>query len=298
MEIITLEQAKRIRFDGLSIALGTFDGLHIGHMALLSAARSSGGQSAAFTFDTLPSDLFSVDLKPTHLFTLEEKIEAFRHTRIDYLCISGFDRRFAGLDKNVFALLILNTFHPRNIVAGYNYTYGRRAEGNVDTLADFGAKHKCNIMIIPPVIYDDEPVSSSRIRECIAAGALERANALLGYNYGISGTVETGNGLGNKLGFPTANIIVAREKILPLRGVYSVDVAVNGRNYKGVCNIGVRPTVTRGIKETVEVHIISLSEDIYGQKIKVAFKKRLRDEMRFGSKEELIDQIKCDIANI
>ncbi len=298
MEVITLEKAKKMKFRGLSIALGTFDGLHLGHIELLKAVRSFGGQSAAFTFDTLPSDLFSVDHKPMHLFTLEEKTEAFRHTGIDYLCISGFDRRFAGIDKNAFALLILNTFHPKNIVVGYNYTYGRLAEGNVDTLSSFGSEHECNVTIIPPVIYDDEPVSSTRIRECIAAGAIERANALLGYIYNISGVVETGSGLGNKLGFPTANITAAKEKILPLRGVYSVDVTVNGKIYKGVCNIGVKPTVSRGVKETIEAHIISLSEDIYGQKITIAFKKRLRDEMKFGCKEELVAQIKRDVGNI
>ncbi len=297
MEVITLEKAKRIKFSSLSIALGTFDGLHLGHMELLKAVKAFG-QSAAFTFDTLPSDLFSVDHKPMHLFTLEEKIEAFRHTGIDYLCISGFDRRFAGIDKNVFANLILNTFHPKNIVAGYNYTYGRRAKGNIDTLISFGDEHKCSVTIIPPVIYEDEPVSSSRIRECIAAGAIERANVLLGYTYNISGVVETGIGLGNKLGFPTANITAAKEKILPLRGVYSVDVTLNGKVYKGVCNIGVKPTVTSGIKETIEAHIISLSENIYGKKITIAFKKRLRDEMKFAGKEELIEQIKRDVANI
>jgi riboflavin kinase/FMN adenylyltransferase len=298
MEIITLEKAKGIKFNDLSIALGTFDGLHIGHMALIKAAKTLDGQSAAFTFDKLPIDLFSVDHKPMHLFTLDEKIQAFQHTGLDYLCISGFDRKFAGLDKNDFASLILSAFRPINIVAGYNYTYGKRAEGNVDTLAEFGMANKCNIMIIPPVIYDDEPVSSSRIRECLWAGAVERANALLGYKYNISGVVETGSGLGNRLGFPTANITVAKEKILPLRGVYSVDVAVNGRDYKGVCNIGVKPTVSRGIKETVEIHMISMSSDIYGRKITVAFNKRLRDEMRFGSKEELVDQIKRDIDKI
>lgn len=298
MEIITLDKAKKIKFKDIAIALGTFDGLHIGHIALINATKAFGGQSAVFTFDTLPSDLFSVDHKPMHLFTLEEKIEAFKHTGIDYLCVAGFDRRFAGIDKNVFASLLLSTFNPMHIIAGYNYTYGRRAEGNVDTLSVFGAEHKCEIKIIPPVIYDDEPVSSTRIRECIAAGAIERANALLGYKYSISGVVERGNGLGNKLGFPTANITAAKEKILPLRGVYSVDVIVGGKNYKGVCNIGVKPTVTSGIKETIEIHIISLSADIYGESITVSFTKRLRDEMKFGSKEELINQIRHDVANI
>lgn len=298
MKVITLEQAKKTKFSDLSVALGTFDGLHLGHIALLEAVKGYSGESAVFTFNSLPSDLLLTDNKPMRLFTLEEKIEAFSKTGIDYLCIARFDKRFASVDKDVFASLILGTFKPKNIVAGYNYTYGRHALGNVDTLKIFCEGRGCDVEIISPVIYDDEPVSSSRIRECIAAGAVERANALLGYCYSVSGTVERGAGLGNKLGFPTANITAAKEKALPLRGVYSVEVAVDERSYKGVCNIGVKPTVSKGIVETVEAHILSLSEDIYGKKITIMFKKRLRDEMKFKSKEELIEQIKRDIENI
>lgn len=298
MKIITLEQAKRTKFSDASIALGTFDGLHIGHMALIRALKGFKGENAVFTFDSLPSDLFLAEHKPEHLFTLDEKTAAFRSAGIDYLCIARFDRKFAGIDKTAFASAILNIFSPRNIIAGYNYTYGRHAQGNIDTLKTFGEQHGCNVEIIPPVIFDGEPVSSTRIRECIAAGSVERANELLGYRYSVSGTVEKGSGLGNKLGFPTANITAAREKILPLRGVYSVNVAVGGSEYKGVCNIGVKPTVSDGVRETIEAHILSLSEDLYGQNVTIYFLKRLRDEKRFGSKEELVAQIKRDITEI
>ena len=298
MEIISLEQARRTRFSGLSIALGTFDGLHMGHMALVNALLGFGGESAVFTFDSLPSDLFFAEHKPAHLFTLEEKAAAFSNTGIDYLCVARFDRKFAGINKTAFASTIINTFSPRNIVAGYNYTYGRHAQGNVDTLKSFAEKYGCNVVIIPPVIFDGEPVSSTRIRECIAAGGIERANALLGYKYSVSGAVERGTGLGNKLGFPTANITADREKILPLRGVYSVNVTVGGMEYKGVCNIGVKPTVSDGVKETIEAHILGLSADIYGQDVTISFLKRIRDEKKFGSKEELTAQIKRDITEI
>ncbi len=298
MKVITLEQAKSIKFKELSIALGTFDGLHFGHMALLEAAKSLGGESAAFTFDSLPSNLLLTDKKPMCLFTLDEKTAAFEKTGIDYLCIASFDRRFACTDKDAFAALIQSVFSPKKIVAGYNYTYGKHALGNVDTLKEFGDAHGCDVIVIPPVIYDDEPVSSTRIRECIAAGAVERANALLGYSYSICGEVEKGSGLGNKLGFPTANISVAKEKAMPLRGVYSVEVDVEGTLYKGVCNIGVKPTVSKGIVETVEAHLLGMSDDIYGKNITIIFIKRLRDEMKFKNKEALIAQIKRDISNI
>lgn len=298
MEIITLDQTKKMKLSGLSLALGTFDGLHIGHMKLIEAVKSYNGLSAVLTFDSLPSDIFITDQKPMHLFTLEEKKTAFGSTGIDYICVIPFDKRFASLESGAFESLLLNSFSPVNIVAGYNYTYGRHAHGNVDTLKEFGNKHGCNIEIIPPVIFDGEPVSSTRIRECINAGSIEKANMLLGYNYSISGVVERGEGLGNKLGFPTANVRSAKEKAIPLRGVYSVDVVVKNNVYKGVCNIGVRPTVSNSARESIEVHIISLNADIYGENVTVKFNKRLRGEIKFNSADELTEQIKRDISNI
>ena len=298
MKIISLEMAKKIKFKNVSVALGTFDGLHVGHMALISALKEYGGDSVVFTFDSLPSDLLLDDQKPMRLFTLGEKKDAFKNAGIDYLCITAFDRKFANIDKDDFASLILKVFSPVNIVAGYNYTYGKHAMGNVDTLSETGKKYGCNINIIPPVIFDGEPVSATRIRECIEAGSIVKANALLGYRYSLSGAVTKGAGLGSKLGFPTANVKVAREKVVPMRGVYSVDVCINGDVYKGVCNIGVRPTVSSNEKETIEIHIVSLSKDLYGENIKVIFNKRLRDEMKFRNTDTLIEQIKKDITNI
>ncbi|MGI5850443.1 MAG: bifunctional riboflavin kinase/FAD synthetase, partial [Christensenellales bacterium] len=295
MKIISLEQAKKIRFSDVSIALGTFDGLHLGHMTLINAVKNFSGTSAVFTFNSLPLDLFCADHKPMRLFTLEEKIDAFHKTGIDYLCITSFDKKFACMDKDVFSAMILNVFSPKNIVAGYNYTYGRHALGNADTLEKYGKEHGCNVDIISPVIFDGEPISATRIRECIAAGSVEKANQLLGYSYSITGTVGKGKGLGSKLGFPTANIIVAKEKIIPLRGVYAVDVAVGQHMYKGVCNIGVKPTVSSGITETIEVYVVSLYEDIYGEKVSVYFNKRIRDEKKFNNIDELKAQIAYDI---
>ena len=298
MKLLTLEQANKIPFGALSLALGTFDGLHIGHMALIDAANSFQGQSAVFTFDGLPMDLFNADHKPLQLFTVEEKIAAFEKTGIDYLCMVRFDKRFADIGRKDFLAMIVKVFSPKNIVVGYNYSYGKHAEGDVDTLEKYGQSHGFNLDVIDPVILDGEPVSATRIRECIAAGRVEKANALLGYSYNLSGTVGRGKGLGNKLGFPTANVHVAKEKIVPLRGVYSVDVAVGGKRYKGVCNIGVKPTVSSGKKETIEVYVISLNKNIYDQQITVYFNHRIREEKKFGSTDELVAQIEQDVLKI
>ena len=298
MKIIDLKQAKRTRFKDLSLALGTFDGLHLGHMALIDALKAYDGHSAVFTFDSLPMDLFSADHKPMRLFTIDEKKEAFEQTGIDYLCITHFDKRFADMDKDQFTRMLKKVFSPKHVIAGYNYTYGRHAAGNGDTLTAQGQKLGFETHIIPPVIFDGEPVSSTRIRECIAAGGIERANALLGYAYDIRGTVHRGQGIGESLGFPTANISVAREKSIPRRGVYATHVLVGGQRYRGVCNIGVRPTVSNSMKESIEVHILDLNRDIYGEEIVIYFDRRIRDERRFTSQDELITQINRDIESL
>lgn len=298
MKIIDMKQAKKTRFKNLSLALGTFDGLHIGHMALIDALTAYPGQSAVFTFDSLPIDLFSAEHKPMRLFTIEEKKEAFSRTGIDYLCITHFDQRFANMDKHDFTVMLKKVFSPEHVVAGYNYTYGRHAKGDVDTLTRDGASLGFETQIISPVIYDGEPVSSTRIRECIAAGGIMRANALLGYSYDIRGIVERGQGIGDTLGFPTANITVAREKIIPRRGVYATHVRVGEDCYRGVCNVGTRPTVSSDNRETIEVHILDLNKNIYGEEITIYFDKRLRDEKKFNSTDELIAQIRNDIAKL
>ena len=299
MRVINWPQAKKMRYNELSLALGTFDGLHIGHMALIEAVKQGPGESAVLTFDALPIDLFIGDHRPMRLFTLDEKKAAFEKTGIDYLCVAHFDKKFASINLHAFETMIKETFMPVRIAAGYNYTYGRHAEGNADTLEKAGKTMGFDVCVIPPVIYDDEPVSATRIRECIEAGNVERAAVLLGYGYSMTGRVGAGRGIGSrKLGFPTANLCVPEEKIIPLRGVYGVDINVDGKQYKGVCNIGVNPTVSSGTRESIEIHILTLNQDIYGQVISVSFYKRIRDERKFDSIQALKEQISKDIQSI
>ncbi len=299
MKIITLQQAKQLPFAGLSLALGTFDGLHIGHMALIDAVKSKGGQSAVLTFDSLPADFFYGEHRPMRLMTMEEKAQALEKTGIDFLCLAHFDKKFAGISKDRFTAMLHEVFHPVALVAGYNYTYGRDAKGDADSLIEDGQKYGFEVLVIPPVISEGEPVSATRIRECIEAGHVERAAQLLGYSYPLTGTVGTGRRIGtNKLGFPTANLVPPPEKIIPLRGVYGVSVSALGGEYKGVCNIGVNPTVSNGTRETIETHIIGLSDDLYNQKITIRFDKRLRGEIKFSGLEELKAQIQRDIESL
>lgn len=299
MQIISWAQAQKTKFSDLSLALGTFDGLHIGHMALIDAVKQIPGQSAVFTFDALPMDIFNTSHPPMRLFTLDEKKAAFEKTGIDFLCIAHFDKRFASIDHHAFPRMLKNAFNPVCVVAGYNYSYGKHAKGSTSSLARDGESLGFEVREIAPVIYDGEPVSSTRIRECIEAGSVDRAADLLGYSYSLTGTVGTGRGIGSrKLGFPTANLMAPPEKIVPLHGVYGVDIALDGKKYQGVCNIGVNPTVSAGGRESIEIHILALNQDLYGKTISVSFKKRIRDEKKFGSLEELKAQIERDIQSI
>ena len=298
MRVITLDEAKGIKFNRLSLALGTFDGLHVGHMALIEAAKSGDGESAVFTFDSVPMELFSADSRPLRLFTLEEKMEAIRRTGVDYLCAVHFDKAMAGIRHEAFIGMIRDAFRPERIVVGYNFTYGRHAQGNAETLQLAGETLGFEVCVIPPVIAEGEPVSSTRIRECLAAGSIARANRLLGYEYSISGIVGRGRGIGSRLLYPTANIIVGKEKLLPRKGVYDVDIATDGKIYQGVCNIGVNPTVSSGVRESIETYIIGMEREMYGEKITVRFKKRIRDEIKFADAQALKEQIARDIASV
>lgn len=295
MKTITLEQAKKIDFDRASVALGTFDGLHVGHIALIDAAKKHSGDTVAFTFDALPAYLFYAHHKPMQLYTMSEKIKAFERTGIDYLCVTHFDQSFAGMDKLDFEKLLVNVFSPINVIAGYNYTYGYHAEGTADQLLRDGALLGYNVEVIPKVLVNDIPVSSTKIRECLWNGQIETANSLLGYSYSMSGMVVHGKGIGRTLGFPTANINVAKEKIVPKNGVYSVQVTVADEVFKGVCSVGVNPTIEAHAQRTIEPHILNFDRDIYDATITVAFKKRIRDEIRFENTDQLCDQIQKDI---
>lgn len=299
MKVITLQQAKQLPFQSPALALGTFDGLHIGHMALINAAKSIATQSAVLTFDSLPADFFYGEHRPMRLMTMDEKVQTLEAAGIDFLCLAHFDKKFAGISKERFIAMLHETFHPSALVAGYNYTYGREAKGDADSLQQDGIKYGFEVMVIPPVILEGEPVSATRIRECLEAGNVERAAKLLGYNYALTGAVGAGRRIGtNKLGFPTANLVPPPEKIIPLRGVYGVAVQVKGAQLKGVCNIGVNPTVSNGVRESIETHIIGLSDDLYGQTMTIRFEKRIRGEQKFNSIEELKAQIQRDVDSL
>ena len=273
MKTITLKQANEINFNRASVALGTFDGLHRGHNALIQAALKYVGDTVAFTFDTLPISVFKQQHRPMQLFTMQEKIEAFSKTGIDYLCVAHFDKDFAGLTRDEFETLLIDTFNPDNIIAGYNYTFGKDAEGTADVLTQDVKKLGCNVDVISKVLVNGNDVSSTKIREYLWDGDITNANNLLGYQFFITG--EAHELTDKNSAQTTINIDVPQKKISPRNGSYNVMVKVNENLYDAVCTVDIKNGVSE--ERSVKVDIQDIKEDVAGEIVTVVFKERLSD---------------------
>lgn len=273
MKTITLKQAKEIDFNRASVALGTFDGLHRGHNALIQAALSHVGDTVAFTFDTLPINVFKKQQRPMQLFTMKEKIVAFSKTGIDYLCVAHFDKDFAGLTRDDFERLIIDTFNPDNIIAGYNYTFGKNAEGTAEVLLQDVDKLGCNVEVIPKVLVNGKDVSSTKIRKFLWEGNIKNANELLGYQYFINGVVL--QYIDKNLKDTTVRIGIPQKKAAPRNGTYRTMVKVGESFCDAVCNVGTDSAINEN--RTIEVVTQDLIKDITDEPVTVVFKERLRD---------------------
>ena len=284
--------------DGCAAALGTFDGLHIGHKALLDTLKENAGGrlSMVCTFSNIPASFFGADVK--QLFTPEEKGDYISAEGIDVLFMRKFDKDFSVTPKDAFIKELLYELGCRVIVVGYNYRFGRGGEGTAEYLSEEAAKAGVRVIIVPQVTVDGEAVSSTKIREYITKGEIEAANKLLGHLYSVQGRVEGGARFGRTIGFPTANISVPENKCLPKNGVYAVWAVVDGKRYRGMCNIGVRPTVDSSGRVSVETYIDDFNEDIYGKKLKLEFVKFIRPEVRMNGAEALKAQLEQDLLSV
>lgn len=270
-------------------AIGNFDGVHLGHQKLIEECKKHGYKSAVLTFYPHPS-VFLKKIPNYPLVTpLEKKTDVISKMGIDYLIVVEFNEEIAAMPKEEF----IEALHQMNIkacVCGYDFTFARRAEGNISDLAK-----EFEFYEIKKYVLGDVRVSTTYIRELLATGNIEEANKLLGRQFSIRGNVIYGLQNGRVLGFPTANIDY-KNFFLPKNGVYFVNVIVDGEPYLGMANIGHNPTIEYQDKIRLEVNIFGLDEDIYGENIEVYFIKRIRDEKRFESKEDLLKQLKIDKA--
>jgi len=270
-------------------AIGNFDGVHLGHQKLIEECKRHGYKSAVLTFYPHPS-VFLKKIPNYPLITpLEKKTDVLSKMGIDYLIVVEFNEEIAQMPKEEF----LEAMHLMNIkacVCGYDFTFARRAEGNISDLAK-----EFEFYEIKKYVLGDVRVSSTYIRELLSTGNVAEANRLLGRQYSIRGNVIYGLQNGRIMGFPTANIDY-KNFFLPKNGVYFVNVIVEGIPYLGMANIGHNPTIEYQDKIKLEVNIFGLDEDIYGENIEVYFINRIRDEKMFKSKEDLIKQLKQDKA--
>lgn len=299
MEIITsLDAELKNKYPATVIALGTFDGLHLGHTDVINTAKDyaerNGLKLAVFTFSNHPLALIRPDLVPVRIISAEEKIKLLESFGVDYLINIPFTEDFAALSPDEF-LERLAYFNYRCLVVGENFTYGFLGSGKTETLERSGRKNGFDVIVRPLVKMNGNVVSSTGIRNLIQAGHIEYANRMLGRAYAITGKIVHGEQRGRKLGFPTANIeLLHGEMAVPAPGVYAVTASIEGSIYEGMGNIGNNPTFNDVEHARLEVNLFNCSGDLYGKTMSVQFHKYIRAEKKFSGVEELCRQIEED----
>jgi riboflavin kinase/FMN adenylyltransferase len=298
VKIIT--DISQTQTDQFVATIGFFDGVHVGHRFLLQhlkdEAKRLGKKSLVISFQNHPRSIVSSDFHISLLTTCDEKITLLSEIGIDACVFLPFDKAMASLTAYEFLdNIILKKLGVHELLVGYDHRFGRnRAEG-FDDYVRYGKQLGIHIIPIEALDGDRIHISSSQIRKLLLNGEIDEANKMLNRPYQLSGTVVSGEQLGQKLGFPTANINPEKDKLIPANGVYVVDVTIDGKKtYKGMLNIGYRPTVTEKKSTQIEVHLLDFSEQIYGHSIELFFLHKLRDEVKFNSTEELIEQLKKD----
>jgi riboflavin kinase/FMN adenylyltransferase len=281
-----------------AVAIGVFDGLHVGHQAIIdrakSAAREVGGSSFVLTFEPTPKEFFSPATAPPRLTKFRERFELLEALGLDELFCASFGAVRALNPREFIDDLLVATIGARHVVVGDDFRFGADRSGTVKELRDFGARHGLGVSEVPPVFCNGERVSSTAIRQALGVGNLTAARAMLGRDYSISGRVVRGLGLGRQLGFPTANVHLQRIQA-PIDGIFAARVSgIGAKPLDGVASVGTRPTIGGGTA-LLEVLLFDFDQDIYGRYITVHFVKRLREERKFADLEALKRQMRLDV---
>ena len=290
-------------FTNSVITIGTFDGIHSGHHAILDQLIQEGhkhdGESVVITFHPHPRKIIRTGEAPSLLTSIDERIALFQKKGIDHLVIVPFDLTFAELSAEEYIdNFLVHYFHPKAIVIGFDHRYGKNRAGDYTLLKSKESIYGYEVIEIPEFILNNSKISSTHIRESLLAGKVETANSLLGYAYQLEGIVIRGDQLGRTIGFPTANLAITEtEKLIPATGVYAVSVFIKKVNQaiekNGMMNIGYRPTVS-GKERRIEIHIFDLKEDLYDLSLCVELKAFIRNEIKFSGLEELTAQLEKD----
>lgn len=288
------------RADGTAVALGYFDGVHRGHRAVLKkCAENRGGlRSVALTFAENPAAALGKDCPPT-LTDNVRKAALMKEVGIGDVIFADFSALRALSPEEFVRDILRDRLNAKSIFCGFNYRFGKNGAGDTEKLRELCARYGMETEIVTPVYVDGEAASSTRIRELIAAGEIERANALLGYRFGIEGDIGHGNHLGTAMGFPTVNLPIGEGMATPRYGVYASRMAIGGRVYRGATNIGVHPTVGENVQPLCETFLLDYrGEELYGKHAVCELVQFVRGERKFGSMDELVAQVERDCERI
>ena len=298
MQIVRHIDDPALLFPGAVVTLGNFDGIHLGHQALIDGAVADGKRlaipSVVLTFEPHPLRVLAPERAPKMLLSHKDKMQLLQALGVDVVVIQNFDLSFAKLAAEDFVRSILvDRLKARRIWVGSDLRFGQGRKGNVADLHRWGSAFGFGVATVAPVMVNDARVSSSRIRQLVMDGHVDRVEPMLGRYHFLSGRVVGGQRRGRELGFPTANIST-RAEVLPLDGIYSTLFHLGERRLLSVSNVGVNPTFGAGPR-TVESFILNFNDDIYHEAVKLSFVKRIRDERKFESVDALIAQIRQDV---
>lgn len=284
---------RPIDFSGTDVAIGFFDGLHLGHRSILAHCRKDGKSPSLLSFD--PESMVSFRKNGKVLYTSEERKWLFQENGIRNLYVLPFDERTRNSNPEYF-LSFLRLSHPRRIVVGTDFTFGKMAKGKATDIEK--ALPTTEVLVVPLDSDSEGKISSTRVKSLVACGNLVEANRLLGENYFMIGEVVHGKRNGHRIGFPTANLAMLPTKLYPPVGVYKTKTWIDGIAYPSMTNIGTHPTIDEVEAKCVETHIPGFSENLYGKRIRLSFLEKIRDQKKFDSLEDLRKQLLIDLKKV
>ena len=301
MDIATYPDDAPPRWHNTVLALGNFDGLHRGHMKIIDRVRQRAGERAgtpaAMTFDPHPPRVLRPEKAPPLLMTREQKIEALTRAGMQGMAFVRFTRELSTWDPETFVRTVLvEWLHVAEVWVGANFLFGHERAGTFSVLRSLGARYGFRAEKIDPIRYKDFVVSSTRVRRLLTEARVDEAGALLGHHYFIDGEVVRGAGRGRSIGVPTANV-ASENDLVPPAGVYATFTTIGGRVWPSVTNIGTRPTFGDADRPVIEAHVFDFDRDLYGQRVRLSFVQRLRDERAFPDVDALRAQIDADVRS-
>ena len=279
------------------VALGSFDGLHYGHLSLVKktvqVAREKNGKSMVFTYKNHPKTIINPNSVPKLIMDLDTKLEYLEEANVDIVVLRSFTKEFMSMEAEDFIRLLCEDYNVKGIVVGFNFRFGHKNLGDVNLLKSLQKKYGYELYIIEPYTYKGEAISSTRIRNSILDGDVNEAFNMLSKPYLIRGEVVYGKQLGRTIGIPTANLKFDNKMVIPSKGVYYTNVVYKNKVFKGLTSVGNNPTVN-GKELTIETFILNFDKMIYGEVLEIYFIERIRGEIKFSSLEKLVEQIRKD----